>query len=180
MARAAQSLTNCKKTKSKKQSGWDLDASAAENAKARLPALARKYFAKGRKLMAEEPGRKDLHRFRLRTKFVRYSIELFTSCYGPEIQMCLSSLQKIQTFLGDINDCVTTQEMIAGILEAESEERRRIERSLDRRAERLEAQLRRYWRTSFDKPGEMERWTEFLSGKAALPIATPGKKPPAA
>jgi CHAD domain-containing protein len=154
---------------------WDLALSATENARTRLPAMARKYFAKGRKLLSGKPSEQQLHRFRLQTKFLRYSIELFTDCYGEELAICLDCLRKVQTHLGDMNDCTTTKELAAEILPADSKVRKRVERQMNRRFRKLESQLRHCWNRDLDGPGQLEWWLYVLAGgKAAQSLPKHG------
>jgi CHAD domain-containing protein len=169
VARATQPMKKGKKGQ------WDLAVSATENAQTRLPAMARKYFAKGRKLLSGKPSEQQLHRFRLQTKFLRYSIELFTDCYGEELAICLDRLRKVQTHLGDMNDCTTTKELTAEILPANSKVRKQAERQMNSRIRKLESQLRRYWHRDLDGPGQLEWWMNVLAGRnAAQPLPKHG------
>lgn len=90
---------------------WQEDAGPGENARTRLPALVAGYFQAGRKLVASDPRPAGLHRFRLKTKHLRYTLELFRPVYGPTLEKRLSDLQHLQTLLGEINDCTATQKL---------------------------------------------------------------------
>ena len=51
-----------------------------------------------------------MHKFRLRTKRFRYTLEMFKDLYGPGMLKRIESLKQVQTYLGDINDCIVTSE----------------------------------------------------------------------
>jgi CHAD domain-containing protein len=141
---------------------WDDAASAAANARAQLPALMTAYFESGRKLLAKPTSPEDLHRFRLRTKRTRYTLELFRPCYGPGLEQRLSAIRGIQTLLGEINDCDATQRLLAKSHSKRSLPWRRLERFLGARSRRLAIAFRKEWRESFDAPGREQWWTAYL------------------
>src|SRR5690348_1049552 len=91
---------------------WDASKSAEKNASEQLPLLAQEYFLAGRALFQGEPASGVLHRFRLETKRLRYTLELFRSCYGPGLDRRLDALRNIQDFLGELNDCAATQKLV--------------------------------------------------------------------
>ena len=62
---------------------WDDSSTASANARAKLPAMLQAYFEEGRKLTGAEFTNARMHRFRLETKGLRYTLELFRACYGP-------------------------------------------------------------------------------------------------
>src|SRR5579884_2208612 len=64
---------------------WEEKRPVAENARAHLPTLLREYFQAGRELVAARPAPADLHAFRLRTKRLRYTLELFAPVYGARL-----------------------------------------------------------------------------------------------
>ena len=57
--------------------------------------------------VAAQPGASwtDLHRFRLATKQLRYTMELFQSAYSRGVPARLEVLKRVQTHLGKVNDC---------------------------------------------------------------------------
>ena len=142
---------------------WDAGSSAAANARARLPGWARAYFLCGRKLAQAAAPPPVMHRFRLDTKAFRYTLELFRPCYGPGLELRLAAMRKIQDFLGAISDYATTKGLISSRLPEDSPDRLRMERYLDGRSRRKAAEFRRYWQTTFDRPGEERRWLNYLS-----------------
>ena len=108
-----------------KRTDWDPAASAVSNARLKLPALVEPYFRAGRKLAGTGLG--ELHKFRLLTKRLRYTIEFFRFCYGPGLEDRLRDLRKIQDYLGAISDCESARELIEETLPARSRERADVE-----------------------------------------------------
>jgi CHAD domain-containing protein len=142
---------------------WKASVSAGDNARTALPDMLRDYYAVGRKLMDGNPSPAELHRFRLKTKRFRYTLELFRSFYGPYLDRYLAELRKIQDFLGAINDYATTRDLIAARLSHRSPHWRKVNRFLlDRTAERT-AEFHDYWQQTFDTPGQESRWVRYLS-----------------
>jgi CHAD domain-containing protein len=74
----------------------------------RLPALADDFFQAGDEAADPRATYHALHRFRLRAKRFRYTLELFERFYGSELASGAESLKGVQDRLGAINDCVTT------------------------------------------------------------------------
>lgn len=147
--------------------GWSvrlgLDGRAGEGA-ARLPRVApllKEYFEAGR--AAARPGStaEQLHAFRLDTKRLRYTIELYRALYGPGLAARLEDLRRIQELLGQANDHVVAAERLR--------ERARTDMTLqpalawlENQAKALQASFRRYWRERMDEPGIEVRWTNYL------------------
>jgi CHAD domain-containing protein len=148
----------------KKKLLWDKSASASSNARVRLPAMLEGYFDQGRKLMERSSSSVGpMHPFRLETKALRYTLELFRPCYGPGLEGFLLSLRRIQDCLGALNDYATTRDLIAARLPKHAPEREKVDRVLAARAKRKAMEFRRYWRQTFDKPGEDRRWMNYTS-----------------
>jgi CHAD domain-containing protein len=145
---------------------WDEAATAAENARLKLPMLIERYFQDGRALAAGKASGDELHDFRLKTKRVRYTLEFFRACYGPGLVQRLASIRKIQDLLGEISDCATAIDLAGHLLPARSPERRKVESFLAGRAARQAAAFRRYWRQVFDRTGEQRRWRNYLARPA--------------
>jgi CHAD domain-containing protein len=146
---------------------WDRSTSVGENARTRLPSLAQEYFGAGRTLMDGEPPAAALHRFRLKTKRFRYTLELFRVCYGPQIERYLAQLRKIQDWLGAINDSATTRRLVAGVMRRRSPEWNGFDRFLLARTRENVAEFQSYWKRIFDKPGEEQRLVRYLSRVSA-------------
>jgi CHAD domain-containing protein len=150
----------------KKRLEWDETAGASANARVRLPAMAQAYFDQGRKLLDPSSPPAAMHHFRLETKAFRYTLELFGPCYGPALEHYLGALREIQDCLGALNDCVATTDLIAEKLPKHDPGREKIEAFLAEQAGREAARFRRYWRTTFDAPGQEQRWLRYLSRRS--------------
>ena len=147
----------------KKRLLWDESAGASSNARVRLPAMVQSYFDQGRKLMGSSSSAAAMHPFRLETKALRYTLELFRPCFGPGLEGFLLSLRRIQDSLGALNDYATTRDLIAARLPKHAPHREKMDRLLTARARRKSVEFRRYWRQTFDKPGEDRRWMNYIS-----------------
>jgi CHAD domain-containing protein len=142
---------------------WDEAVGAAENAGYRLPPLVHDYFEQGRAVAAADAAPDALHRFRLRTKRLRYTLEMFRPFYGPGLESCLGRLHEVQRLLGDANDCDATLRLLGGPAPASSATGRRLEAFLKARAAERVAEFRNYWLKTFDAAGEEARWRRYLS-----------------
>jgi CHAD domain-containing protein len=142
---------------------WNGRGSAAANARLRLPGAASEYFAEGRKLAAQAaPAARDLHALRLHTKRLRYTLELFRNVYGKALDDYLAMLRRVQGYLGDINDCAASKDVVFAAMPGPAPLRRKVERYLEERAAKLTADFVKCWREEFDAAGEEQRWREFL------------------
>lgn len=147
---------------------WDEAAGVAQSAHRRLPGLAEAYFRQGRKLTGAPASPQALHRFRLQTKRLRYTLELFRACYGPGLDTRLAGLRQIQQYLGEINDCAVTGQLLAGQLPPNAPLRARMERFLRARAIQKICQFNRFWREVFDRSGEAERAVNYLARRTSV------------
>jgi CHAD domain-containing protein len=144
---------------------WDNEASAAANARRCLPLLVSSYFAGVRRVLARSPSPGRLHRLRLDSKRLRYTLELFRPCYPAALEERLEALKKLQDLLGETNDAVATSRLLRGPLRRQPELRQFIKRRAGERA----AAFLREWTERFDAPGREEWWTGFLARNAHAP-----------
>jgi CHAD domain-containing protein len=140
------------------RAAWDERADVATNARRELPRLAADYFARARKLLAEDPPPAKLHALRLDTKRLRYTLELFRPCYGPGLEARLQGLRQVQQVLGEVNDSVAAAALLP--------KGARGRRFLENRAEAKAQEFRRHWAEAMDAPGQEERWTAYLARTA--------------
>jgi CHAD domain-containing protein len=145
----------------------DSSPSAASSARQSLPDLVVSYYQAGRTLLAADANPETLHEFRLLTKKVRYTLELYRSCYGPGLERILTSLARMQDHLGAISDCETTARTCGAAVAEDSPDLERLRTYLSRRAAREEAAFRRYWREEFDAAAEIQRWVTYLKRPTA-------------
>jgi CHAD domain-containing protein len=145
---------------------WNERATAAANARARLSRLMADYFVGVRELLASDPAPPKLHQVRLASKRVRYTLELFRSCYGPGLDARLEALHELQQLLGKINDATTARSLLAKAMNAKSPQSQRVQKFLDERATDKAKEFRQYWDAIFDAPGQLEWWIGYLARHA--------------
>jgi CHAD domain-containing protein len=143
------------------QTPWKPSESAALNARRVLPDLVRDYFKAGRKL-DQDSGAKAMHRFRLRTKRLRYTLEAFVTLSGPGLKLKIARLRPIQNALGDLNDCE--------VLASQMDERlpHQVRTYLAKRSDEKRKEFLRYWREEFDAAGEDKKWQQYLVRSARM------------
>ena len=141
------------------------DRSTAENARAVLPKMAKKYFEAGRQAVHPKAPPSELHRFRIATKRFRYTLELFQPVYGPGLKRYVHALRGLQSTLGDISD----NQSIAALLASD----KALQAQLQRGVRHKLRQLRREW-SAFDSEGELERWKAYLARIPARSRAAKG------
>ena len=140
---------------------WDEAATAAQNARRKLPALVKEYFAQGRAMVRGKPSPAAIHRFMLRTGRLAYSLELFQSCYGPGLAHRLDALRRVGQFLQDLDDCAAARRIYGGIFGRMSGVR--LRRFLDDRAHRKVAEFRACWTGEVDAKGQERAWRDYLA-----------------
>lgn len=143
---------------------WHESRSARDNARRELPALVSSYFTYVRQVLAKDPPARDLHKLRLATKRLRYTLELFRPVYGPGMEERLATVRKVQQRLGDVNDSVAAWDLLGKKLQR-SPGRVRVRTFLHDRAEKQARQFRLEWKRLFDTPGREEWWTQYLAGR---------------
>jgi CHAD domain-containing protein len=141
--------------------------SAAHNARMVLPKMARKYFEAGREAIAGKRPPEELHRFRLKTKQFRYTLELFRPLYGPNLDRYLKALRELQGALGKVSDYQTIERVLAG----DHELKKHIEHALKGKLK----DLRQSWR-AFDSNGQLKRWRTYLAREQAKRQSGPRAK----
>jgi CHAD domain-containing protein len=151
------------------QVAWDERAGATANARRELPRLAASYFAQVRALLANDPSPAKLHRLRLLTKRLRFTLELFRPCYGPGLETRLAALRRIQQSLGEVNDSTAAARLISKSMSTASPQRARVLRYLEERAAVKAQEFRKDWAEVFDAPGQEIWWTTYLARHARTP-----------
>jgi CHAD domain-containing protein len=141
---------------------WNSRLSAAANARRQLPRMMSEYFAEVRDALAKKPSPAHLHPIRLASKKIRYTLELFRSCYdAAAFDARLEALKEVQTYLGEINDAVATERMLS-TSKPHLPGRREFRAFLKKRASKKAKEFRAHWTDRFDAPGQERWWTEFL------------------
>ena len=157
---------------------WNLGISTGENARLELPRVVTEFFVLGRTAAKFSATPTELHAFRLAAKRLRYTLELFLPVYGPRLGERVEQVRRIQSLLGDRQDCVVLSERIKA--HGEDPVLLAALHKLASEGSALEAKFRRYWTETFDAPGEEAAWTRYLSRRpprprAALPQSARGK-----
>jgi CHAD domain-containing protein len=149
--------------KAKSEFRWNPQATPAANAKASLPALAREFFQAGAKAARSGSTPEELHQFRLASKRFRYTLEIFRPVYGDGLERRIERVRRVQTLLGDLQDCVASRALLAEMYPRPSAILSKALTEMDRRASKCETKFRTSWAADFGKPGEESRWTAYLS-----------------
>jgi CHAD domain-containing protein len=153
----------------KSKSRWNESSPLDENLRDVLPQMTDKWFRAGNAAMQPGVPWEEMHHFRLLTKRFRYTLEIFQPLYGPSLEGRISQLRKLQTHLGDINDCITTR----GLLPDEDGSDA-VARELQLRAEKKTAELRRFWEKTFGGAGAVAAWKNYLTRYAGRGAAQKG------
>lgn len=80
------------------------DESVLANFRQVLPRRVHRYFSRGRRLVKHRAPDERLHRFRIRTKRLRYTLELYAEHFPTVLQSSLKYFQHIQEQLGKLQD----------------------------------------------------------------------------
>lgn len=135
---------------------WDRGLSAGENARAALPEAAREFYALGREAASGLATPAELHAFRLAAKRFRYTLEVFLPLYGPGLEARLEQVRKIQSLLGDRQDCAVLAERLRGTGHDE------VLHRLTDHGRALEEKFLKFWREKFDAPGAEAATIRYL------------------
>lgn len=142
----------------KRKPRWSEAATVEESVRDALPRMAEKWFRAGTAAMQPDVPWDDMHDFRLLTKRFRYTLEIFQPLYGPSLAGRIAQLRKLQTHLGEINDCITTRGLLPDDDGSDA-----VARELMLRADRKTAELRRFWGRTFEGPGPLAAWKSYLA-----------------
>jgi CHAD domain-containing protein len=142
----------------KKKKRWDDRLSLHENLRARLPKMARKYLTRGAQALRSNSDWEELHQFRLATKRIRYTLEIFAPLYGPGFAARIEHVKKVQTLLGEANDFI----MASGLLR-ESDGQEAAVKRLEDDAEGHIRKLRAWWGTTMGTAAAADRWVQYFS-----------------
>jgi CHAD domain-containing protein len=144
---------------------WDKRAGVAANARRQLPPMVTAYFSSVREFLADDAPPRRLHRVRLASKRLRYTLELFRPCYPAGLEERLDALKKLQDCLGEVNDAVASGSLLRKALKRQP----KVRQFLEDRAREKAAQVVRYWKETFDAAGQEAWWTDFLAHHARVP-----------
>ena len=135
-----------------------------------LPRMAEEFFERGAEAARPKASPRQMHRFRIACKKFRYTLELYAPLYGPALNPRLEDLKRLQTVLGDINDCEAARDMLLA-----SGRPAPLIAWLKRRQRRKMSAFREMWTATFE-PARQRVWIDFLKRVPSLPR---GEKKPA-
>jgi hypothetical protein len=92
----------------------------------------------------------------------------------------LKQLRLLQQRLGNISDCGVTRRFAVLHLDKSSPESRRLVKSLSAAVAAERRELAAFWRNSFGREGEEQRWVRYLGRDAIGRAQTAGVRRPAA
>jgi CHAD domain-containing protein len=144
---------------------WNEREGVAANARRELPPMVSAYFSQVREFLTKDPAPRKLHRLRLASKRLRYTLELFRPCYPAGLEDRLAALKTLQDWLGEVNDAVASGRMLRKALMRQPTVRKFLE---DTAAEKA-AKFAGHWKQTFDAPGQEAWWTGFLARHARTP-----------
>src|SRR5438105_1154036 len=133
-------------------------ATIARTAQRMLPRMAQQFFERGNEAAKTKASARELHQFRISSKKFRYTLELFTSLYGSQLNSSLEKIRRGQRLLGDINDCETVGDMLSNYKAADE-----FTSWLKKRQRRKIEQFQRYWTETLAADGEVRKWNTLLS-----------------
>jgi CHAD domain-containing protein len=135
-----------------------------------LPRMAKNFLERGDAASQSKATPEKLHAFRIASKKFRYTLELFAPLYGTGLNSWLESIKRIQTLLGDINDCVTVAQMLSDYKSKGS-----IAGWLKRRQRKKVEEFTQCWQEEFGGREIVRTRMHTLSHPPGAPQAT--KKP---
>jgi CHAD domain-containing protein len=125
---------------------WNPRLSPAANARRHLPELVNAWFAEARAILSRPDDPARLHRLRLISKRLRYTLELFGPQHCEGLPIGIETLKHFQDLLGDANDAAVAARLIAKLPAS-----MRMRQGLLRLAAERTAAFHAEWRKRFEK-----------------------------
>ena len=141
-----------------------------KTARQALYLMAEDFFDRGSRAAQSKVSEDDLHQFRIACKKFRYTLEMFVAVYQNELKQGLMKIERVQSLLGDINDCEAARSLLSAFEGSES-----VLASLKKRQRKRIAEFQKYWVSTFGREGQKRAWKDLLSH----PSATADFKKPA-
>jgi CHAD domain-containing protein len=135
-----------------------------------LPRMAKDFLERGSAVSQAKISPEKMHAFRIASKKFRYTLELFATLYGPALNGWLESIKRVQTLLGDINDCVTVAQLLSDYKSSGT-----MEAWLKKRQRRKVEEFSRCWAEEFGSRESVRSRIRSLSHPQETPRAL--KKP---
>jgi CHAD domain-containing protein len=132
-------------------------------AKRLLPDMATELFRRGKDAASEDASAREIHRFRIADKGLRYTLDLFAPVYGDSLAGLLDHLKQMQTVLGEINDFATVRRMLS-----RRKADKQILSALKKRKRKKTEHFQQRFAAEFADAGVLRRWRESLRNPAPL------------
>jgi CHAD domain-containing protein len=137
------------------------DASlAADSAASLLPAMLKDYVRRGARVARRSASPRQVHRFRIATKEIRYTLDIFASLYGNVVGDLAEKLKKLQTDLGAVHDCTATGDLVEDA--KSSGGRKEILRELEKRRRKKTDRFLQDYRREFENKDTVREWKKAL------------------
>jgi triphosphatase len=137
------------------------DAPTAADAAASLfPALLKDYLHRGARVAHRSASPKQLHRFRIATKEIRYTLDIFGALYGGAVADFGEKLKKLQADLGAIHDCTATGSLVEH--SKSSGGRKEILRDLEKRRRKKTDRFVLNYHREFENKRTVREWKKAL------------------
>ena len=143
---------------------WKPDLDVNANLRRSLPKITRAYFKTGDHAFAKTRDWAEIHKFRIATKRFRYTLELFSSHYGPGFKDRIEELKHLQDFLGSANDCIVTAGLLETVDGTES-----LQTELNEKAGAKLKRARAWWRANMGTEAAQQRWISYFQRSATRP-----------
>jgi CHAD domain-containing protein len=132
-------------------------AAIEKTAQQTLSPMAKHFLQIGNVAVNPKASPEELHQFRIAAKKFRYTLELFVPLYGPTLNRGMERIKRVQTLLGDINDCATARELVSG-----DRGDGRADAWLEKRELHWMEEFRRYWSDEFGGRENVHGWIAYL------------------
>ena len=136
-----------------------------------LPRRLKDFLKSGNAAANPNTGAEGLHAFRIATKKFRYTLEIFAPICGPQCQVSLVKLKRIQDLLGENNDLATVERMVSRVKGAET-----LTAWLQMKQRKTSEEFFRYWREEFRSPEQLRSLAASIKRARAK---SPARKKPA-
>ncbi|HEY4087965.1 MAG TPA: CHAD domain-containing protein [Bryobacteraceae bacterium] len=133
---------------------------AAEVAATLFPNMLKDYLRRGARLARKNASPKQLHRFRIATKEIRYTLDIFRAHYSGAIDNFAEKLKKVQTDLGAIHDCTATSSLIEDAKSSGS--RKEILRDVEKRRRKKTDRFLQDYHREFENKDAVREWKKAL------------------
>jgi CHAD domain-containing protein len=154
-----------------------------------LPAMAKDHFRCGKQAAYKDASAKEIHRFRIAAKNLRYTLDLFAPVFatinrGTPLLGLIEQLKEIQALLGDINDCATVRRMLSRKKDlpqkavGDQKNRKELLSALKKRQHKKTEEFRQRYDAEFASAASLTQWKASLQ-RVRTPARATKKTPKA-